>query len=58
MPDGADTVLMVSNRREASARADTVLLLDNGRTAAAGPLEDLLRESVEVRGIWASGRPQ
>ena len=52
------TVLMVSNRREALARADNVLLLDNGRITAAGPLEDLLRESSDVRHIWLSGRPQ
>ncbi len=50
-------VLMVSNRREALARADTILLLDSGRITAAGPLRELLRDSAAVRGIWRSGRP-
>ena len=52
------TVLMVSNRREALARADTVLLLDGGCITGAGPLDQLLRDSAAVQGIWQSGRPR
>ena len=51
------TVLMVSNRREALARADTVLLLEDGRITAAGPLNQLLGRSEDLRSIWRSGRP-
>lgn len=51
--DGADTTsIVVSHRRPALQRADRILLLENGRITASGRLDDLLRESEEMRRLW------
>lgn len=49
--------LVVSNRREALARADTIIVLDNGRISATGTLSKLLKESDTIHAIWTTGKP-
>lgn len=54
------TCLVVSHRKPALRRADRILVLENGRIAASGTLEDLLRDSAEMRLIWygEDGQPE
>jgi ATP-binding cassette subfamily B protein len=47
------TVLAVSHRRVALARADQVIVLKDGQVEACGTLEQVLSASEELRHIWA-----
>ncbi len=50
--NGPETVLVVSHRQAALARADQVIVLDRGRVAGRGPLAELLETCPEMRRLW------
>jgi ATP-binding cassette subfamily B protein len=50
---GPATLLVVSHRRAALARADQVVVLDRGRVVGTGPLPELLRTCPEMRRLWS-----
>ena len=50
------TVLAVSHRRPALRRAGWIVVLRDGRVEGQGPLEDLLRDSAEMRRLWEDER--
>jgi ATP-binding cassette, subfamily B, bacterial len=52
--EGQTTCLAVSHRRAAFERATRILVVEDGRITAEGTLSDLLRDSAEVRYLWAS----
>ena len=54
--DTQQTVLAVSHRRPALRRADGIIVLEQGRVDSQGRLEDLLRESEEMRRLWEDER--
>lgn len=46
------TLLVVSHRRVAFQHADQIVILKDGRVEARGKLDDLLRDSEEMRRLW------
>ena len=46
------TCLVVSHRHPALLRADQVILMKDGHVEAAGPLQELLQTSEEMRQLW------
>jgi ATP-binding cassette subfamily B protein len=59
---GDRTSIVVSHRRQALERADRIIVMKDGRVEAEGRLEELLRMSEEMRGLWredeaGSGQP-
>jgi ATP-binding cassette subfamily B protein len=50
---GPTTLLVVSHRRAALARADQVVVLDRGRLVGTGSLPELLRTCPEMRRLWS-----
>jgi ATP-binding cassette subfamily B protein len=51
---GQATCLAVSHRRAAFERATRIVVVEDGRITAEGTLAELLRDSAEVRYLWAS----